>query len=183
MEVIEWVSPEQQEEREKYWIALFRAYGHRLVNHTDGGGGVSGWVPSEGWLEANRARGRARRGRRGGVPAAVIERRRAQGALRNIAHQKSVQERHEAAIARRKRAHKAPKLQSDPGLRGVYWRRKARKWEAVVHPKGLRVVVGRFDRPEEAGLARDIAAIMYLGLGYHLNYPPATVSAASPNFL
>lgn len=42
VEVIEWVLPMHREEREKYWIALFRDYGHRLVNGTDGGKGASG---------------------------------------------------------------------------------------------------------------------------------------------
>lgn len=42
VEVIEWVRPEDRNEREKYWIALFRDYGHQLVNNTDGGDGVLG---------------------------------------------------------------------------------------------------------------------------------------------
>lgn len=46
IEVIEWVLPMHRVEREKYWIALFRDYGHKLVNGTDGGEGTLGIVRS-----------------------------------------------------------------------------------------------------------------------------------------
>lgn len=44
VEVVEWIRPEDRDERETYWIALFRAYGHDLVNETDGGDGTRGYV-------------------------------------------------------------------------------------------------------------------------------------------
>jgi len=34
-------------EVEKYWISEFKEYGSKLTNHTDGGGGALGYVPSE----------------------------------------------------------------------------------------------------------------------------------------
>lgn len=42
IEVIEWVLPGDRVEREKYWISLFKDYGHKLVNGTDGGEGTPG---------------------------------------------------------------------------------------------------------------------------------------------
>lgn len=47
VEVIEWVRPEDRNEREKYWIALARDYGHNLVNGTDGGDGIPGAILSD----------------------------------------------------------------------------------------------------------------------------------------
>lgn len=47
MEVIEKVDTEEKAfEREKYYIKKYRAEGHDLTNLTDGGEGMSGWVPS-----------------------------------------------------------------------------------------------------------------------------------------
>lgn len=41
VEVLEYVQGEALSDREKYWIALFRDYGHDLVNATEGGEGLS----------------------------------------------------------------------------------------------------------------------------------------------
>lgn len=40
VEVLEWCFPWNREAREKYWIALFRDYGHDLTNTTEGGDGA-----------------------------------------------------------------------------------------------------------------------------------------------
>lgn len=42
IEVLEWVLPMHRVERERYWIALFRDFGSRLINGTDGGDGTLG---------------------------------------------------------------------------------------------------------------------------------------------
>lgn len=41
VEVLEYVFPWNREAREKYWIALFRDYGHALVNISEGGNGFA----------------------------------------------------------------------------------------------------------------------------------------------
>lgn len=44
--VAEWKTHDEVIEHEKFLIACFRDMGHQLVNMTDGGEGMTGWVPS-----------------------------------------------------------------------------------------------------------------------------------------
>jgi hypothetical protein len=50
----EWATEEEAFEHEKVLIACFRDMGHKLVNRTDGGGGVSGLVMTAEWKQKKR---------------------------------------------------------------------------------------------------------------------------------
>lgn len=43
LQILEEVSQEIWQERERYWIAFYREHGHNLINETDGGEGMNGW--------------------------------------------------------------------------------------------------------------------------------------------
>lgn len=43
LQILEEVSQDTWQERERHWIAFYRQHGHDLINETDGGEGMNGW--------------------------------------------------------------------------------------------------------------------------------------------
>lgn len=103
--------------REKYWIALFKAYGHRLVNSTDGGEGVT-MTPGIREKIAGALKGRQRSAEHNQKLREICRR----NAENNIGKRRS-------EIAKEKRA---ATLAAHPEIREkiVAAARKTRSWEA-----------------------------------------------------
>lgn len=145
--VLEWVRPEHRADREKYWIALFRDYGHRLVNGTDGGDGAAGRPVS---METRKK-----------ISVTLAKRPRTrQGSYLYV---------HRRAIAEGLMGHKQAGASS--GLRGVCWHARDRRWMAKVRLEGKNKYLGYFFTEEEAARAVD-TCVRSLGLSTKLiNFP------------
>lgn len=175
LEVIELVSSEKRDEREKYWIALARDYGHRLTNIAEGGEGSRGHKQSPEWCarQSDRMRGKK-------LPLEWCEAiSRAKKGCRGTQLGKTFPEEHRENL--RIAILKTPARTDLP--KGVHWCKVSKKFVAQLDFRGKNLNLGRHTSSEAAGLARDIAVVLYCPRGSFLNYLPAIVSATGPNFV
>ena len=159
VEVIEWCLPMHREEREKYWIALFRAYGCKLTNATDGGEGSAGLNHSP---EAREKISAALTGRkrspeiREKISAALTGKkhsleRREKVSKSKTGVRKSLEACAAAAAGRRGIKHAGSSSQ----FYGVYFDSRAGKWHARIRVNKIDVHIGRFLKEEDAARAVD----------------------------
>lgn len=60
------------------------------------------------------------------------------------------------------------------GYKGVYWKPKDARWQALIQPQGRCIYLGEFSDPVEAALAYDRAALEIFGEFARPNFPIGT---------
>ena len=56
-----------------------------------------------------------------------------------------------------------PNKKNTSGYKGVYWHKPRKKWRAMIKINRKQITIGRFNTPEEAALAYNIAALKFHG--------------------
>lgn len=159
-EVIEWIRPEDRDAREEYWIALFRDYGHRLVNNTDGGDGTRGYVYTPevcakiskaitGLKKSPECRKKQSDAHKG-KPKSLESRQRMSAAQTGKKHSPEWVE----AANEAKRGMKRKNASSE--YYGVFWNRAAEKWCARVRLYNKYHWIGTFETEIDAAEAVDV---------------------------
>lgn len=180
VEVLEHCFPWNREEREKYWIALFRDYGHKLVNGTDGGDGFS--PGHETSVEVRKKISKTLMGHRRSEESCKKQAQTASGegnhfwgkqhseeALDKMRRNKlgkkaSKQTRQKMSASRLGKAHSEAAIIMMTGWKkegassqfyGVYWDKTRKKWVAKARHNKKDIMLGRFNIEEDAARAVD----------------------------
>lgn len=159
VDVIEWVRPEDRDERERYWIQLARDYGHKLVNGTDGGDGTRGYVFTE---EDRKKIGDSKRGKphppgTGEKIAAKLR-----GQPKTAKHCAALSESHKGYKPTRDEVIKANEAKRGAKRKnasseyyGVFWNKVAEKWCARLRLYNKYHWIGTFETEIDAAKAVD----------------------------
>lgn len=167
IEALEWVLPELRDEREKYWIALFRDYGHVLYNSTDGGMGLLGYEHTKATREKI---GKAHTGLTRSLEARQNMSESHKGAFVSPAHRAALSAatkgipRPDIAILQTGRKRK----NSTSRFHGVCWDAHCKKWRAQISCG--KIHLGRFYQEEDAARAVD-KYVLTNNLPNPLNFP------------
>ena len=155
--------PEDRDERERYWIALARDYGHKLVNGTDGGDGTQGYVFTpevreriskaitgvKKSLECRKKQSDAHKGKK-----KTPEHRRA---MSDAQKGKRQSPEHDLAAAEGKRGQKRTYASSK--FIGVFWNPRSEKWCARLRVLNKYYWVGTFE--SELAAAQGVDAYVH----------------------